>query len=199
MIKIIPGNRTKMRILLNVYLNEGININELIRKTRASPNLVLKYVDDLEKYEVLNQSRTKGKRGYERRLFINFDSNISSLLFSLVEANRRFELLEKYARLKGLFEQISHHGKFALLYGSYARKSADKESDIDIIIVGDKLDKERIREILITYPEASLKIESVKEFIKNLGKPLYKSIMKEHIVISNEFNFLSLLKKLFNK
>jgi len=102
--------------------------------------------------------------------------------------------------LKIIFEQLyelfDENIKFVIVYGSYARFSATKESDLDLLIVGKLSDekRKRLKEAFITLDiEPSIKIESLKQFKNNLNKPLYKNIIKEHIVIYGEYNFVSIL------
>jgi len=188
--KIIPGTKTKLNILRNIYENPGINITELIKKSNCSPNLVLEYVNLLEDYNILNSSKLIGKKRLVREIFFNFKLELTLLFLSLVEIDKRNELFVKYNKLKILSKQLDYIKGFALVYGSYARMSSDKESDIDLIIVGDKIDKDKIREILITFPEVSLKVETKKQFLDNLEKPLYKNILREGVVLFGEMDFL---------
>ena len=63
-----------------------------------------------------------------------------------------------------------------------------------MLIVG-KLDKEkigRIKEIFISLKQKpSIKIETLSQFKRNLTKPLYQNILKEHIVTCGEEGFIS--------
>ena len=91
---------------------------------------------------------------------------------------------------------------FALVYGSYSRFAATKESDIDILIVGNlgKEEVSRIREIFVTSEvEVSLKVEAFEEFISNLEKPLYQNILKEHVIIYGAVNYIETLNKILKK
>lgn len=193
--KIIPGTKTKLRILKNIYETPGIKLTELIKKSHCSPNVVLGYVNSLEDFGVLSSSKLTGKKRAIREIFLNSSSELSLILLSLVEIDKRNELFAKYKKLRVLSEQLKSSGEFALIYGSYARKSPDKESDIDLIIVGDNLDKNKITESLITFPEVSLKVETKKQFLGNLEKPLYKNILREGIVLFGEMNFLKIVKR----
>ena len=57
-----------------------------------------------------------------------------------------------------------------------------------------KINKNKLREVLITSPEVSLKIETKKQFLENLEKPLYKNILKEGVVLSGEIDFFETIK-----
>lgn len=193
--KLLPGTIVKMKIVKAIHENPNINVTSLIKKVNASPNFALDYINLLEKYGILKVTKIHGKKAPVRNLVFNFNSVLTFYIIALLEIEKRENLLTKYAKLKPLFEQISTQiNGFALLYGSYARLSADKDSDIDLLIVDDKADKNKIREILVTFPEASLKIETRRKFISNLNKPLYRNILKEKIVIFNEIEYLKTIK-----
>ncbi len=197
--QLIPGTKTKMRILKNIYDSPGINLTELIKKSKCSPNLVLDYVNSLENFEVLSSTKLKGKKRVVREIFFNFSSELSLIFLSLVEIDRRKDLFFKYKKLRVLSEQLKFSGGFALVYGSYARKSSDKESDIDLIVVGDKINKNKIGEVLITFPEVSLKIETKKQFLGNLKKPLYQNILRDGIALFGEGEFLKIKNEVKNE
>lgn len=197
--KVIPGTRNKLRILREIYQNKDINLTTLIKKINSSPNNVSDYVNRLEKIGVLISTKLSDKKAPVRNLGINYSSNLAILFLSLVELDRKENLFAKYKILRQISEQLSFIKGFALVYGSYARLSSDKESDIDLIIVSDKVDKNRIKEILITFPESSLKIETKKQFLENLNKPLYSNIVKEGIVLVNESDYLETIRNYFSK
>ncbi len=197
--KVIPGTRNKLRILREIYQNKDINLTTLIKKINSSPNNVSDYVNRLEKIGVLISTKLSDKKAPVRNLGINYSSNLAILFLSLVELDRKENLFAKYKILRQISEQLSFIKGFALVYGSYARLSSDKESDIDLIIVSDKVDKNRIKEILITFPESSLKIETKKQFLDNLNKPLYSNIVKEGIVLVNESDYLETIRNYFSK
>ena len=60
--KLIPGTGTKLSILQIIAENPNINLTELIKKAKSSPNSVLEYVNNLEARGVLNSNKIKGKK-----------------------------------------------------------------------------------------------------------------------------------------
>lgn len=203
--KIIPGNKTRLKLIEAIYENPGINLSSLIKKVKASPNLVLEYVNRLSSYDIIKEERTGGKKKVHiRNLRANFDNEIARTIYSLVEINKKFLFFKKYPKLRGGFLQLlevikDKHG-FALVYGSYARFTATRDSDLDLLIVG-KLEKEeikRIREIFVTLEnELSFKIQTIDSFIKNKDKPLYNNLLREHVIVYGEGNFIEILDKVY--
>ena len=60
--EIIPGNKTRFNIVKAIYENPDINLSSLIRKVRASPNLVLDYTNKLSSYGVISEKNIGGKK-----------------------------------------------------------------------------------------------------------------------------------------
>lgn len=203
--KIFPGTRTKMKILEVICSSDSrLNLTALIKKAHTSPNLVLNYVNILLKYDIIKEERLGGeKKTHIRIIKPNFDNETARYVYSLVELYKQNLFFEKYKSLKpGIIELaglLKKYGSFALLYGSFARFAAETDSDIDIIIVArvKKEDIIKIREIFITQDnELSLKIETLDKFISNKSKPLYQSILREHIVICGAYNLIETLSQL---
>lgn len=202
--EIIPGNKTKLKIIKAIYENPGINLTNLIKKIKASPNLVLKYVNKLSTYGIIKEERSGGrKKIHIRNLRASFDNEIARIIYSLIEINKKLEFFRKYKNIKPYFLQLDDIFKnktgFVLIYGSFARLAADKDSDLDILII-ENLKKEEIRRIEETFVtlhnELSLKTESINNFLKNKNKPLYKNILKEHIIIYGVEKFIKIRNKL---
>ena len=200
--EIIPGNKTRLKIIKSIYENPRVNLTGLIKKVKASPNLVLEYVNKLSSYQIIKEERTKGeKKIHVRNLIADFDNDISKIIYSIIEINKRLEFLRKYKNLKPIFEQLTKESKnidFIIIYGSYARLAAEKDSDLDVIIIGKLNDNEInwIREIFITLEgELSLKIETINDFLKNKNKPLYQNILKEHIIMNGVEKFMNIMNK----
>lgn len=199
---IIPGTGTKLRILKIIYETRYINLSNLIKKAKTSPNLVLRYINDLIKFNILAEQKSGGKiKVHIRNLMPNFKSDGSRAVYSLVELDKKEIFFKKYTNLKIIFEQLyelfDENIKFVIVYGSYARFSATKESDLDLLIVGKLNDekRKRLKEAFITMDiEPSIKIETLRQFKNNLNKPLYQNIIKEHVIMQGEYNFISILK-----
>lgn len=193
-------NSSQRKIIWEIYEEPGINLSNIIKKTRLSPNYVSGYVNFLVKKGIVKEERIGRKKAHIRRFFFNFISSEARALFTLVEHENKEILFKKYPKLRTFFEQLQDIPgiDFILIYGSYARLAADKDSDIDILIVGKKINSRRIREIFVTLDiETSIKIEAYQAFEKNLAekRPLYLGIMREHVLVFDKGKFIKLLKK----
>lgn len=197
---ILPGNKTRLKIIKAIYENPGINLTGLIKKVKASPNFVLKYVNKLSFYNIIKDVKTEKKKIHVRNLKPNFNG-LGKVIYSFIETEKKLMFFKKYKHLElhlmQLIEILNNKAEFALIYGSYARFAATPESDLDILIVG-KLNREeinRIREVFVSLEvEPSIKIETKSKFIKNKNKPLYQNIIKEHVIICGEIEFIDIVK-----
>ncbi|MEA3329528.1 MAG: winged helix-turn-helix domain-containing protein [Nanoarchaeota archaeon] len=191
-------NKSQIKIVNEVFRNPGINLREIIFKTRLSPNYVLKYVNHLVKLGILKEEKLEKKRVYLRRFFLNFDSNITRNFFSLVKEEQKEDFFQEYPKLRSVFNQLIQEIKtldFILVYGSYARFASTKNSDIDILIVGNIKNKECIREILISLDiEPSIKIETLNSFEKRKHDALHQQILKDNVLIYDAGRFIKELE-----
>jgi len=95
-----------------------------------------------------------------------------------VEINKLLELLRKYPKLRRIIEQIKKNQKItlAILFGSYAKGSANKESDIDIYL--DTNNSKLKDEVEHIDSKIIVKIGSY-----NKDSLLIKEIEKNHLII----------------
>jgi len=193
-------NKSQRKIIETIFENPGINLRGIIDLTKLSPNYVLKFINSLVQRGVLNEERLeKGKRVYLRRFFLNFKSNMTRNIFMIVKEEIKEEFLKKYPRLRPIFKQMIEEIKrldFIIVYGSYARLSARKDSDIDILLVGNIKDKDKIREILVSLEiETSIKIETLDNFKKRINDALHSQIIREGVLIHDEGKFIETIKE----
>lgn len=200
--EILPKSSTKLEILEAIMSNPGINITEIIKKTKASPNLVVNYANTLVDADVLREERKGGtKKAHIRLLYPNLNQ-LGIKVFSLVETEKRIKFLKKYPEFKPIFNQMielfqNKNVDFALIFGSFARFAAEKGSDLDMLIVSEKKNfGNELSDILITLDRKySVKIETENGFKENLKKkPLYQDIIKNHVLIYGESTYLETIK-----
>ena len=155
--QIIPGNRTRLNVLKTIYENPDINLTSLIKKTKASPNLVLDYVNKLSSYDVVKEINIGGKKKVHiKNIRTNLGNEKGKIIYSLVEIDKKLLFFNKYKKLEPyivrLDDIVDKRVEFIIIYGSYSRFAVTKDSDLDILIVG-RLNKEkieRIRELFVS-------------------------------------------------
>ncbi|MEK6903434.1 MAG: nucleotidyltransferase domain-containing protein [Nanoarchaeota archaeon] len=189
---------SQIKIIEGILSNPGINLRSLIEKTKLSPNYVSSYVKGLVKRVIVKEEILEKKRVYLRRFFINRKSRLAKSMVMLVKEEKKELFYDQHPKLRPIFEQLSELKgiEFILVYGSYARFAAEKESDIDVLIVGKIENKTRIREILVSLDmEPSIKVESLKDFNVKRKDPIHQQMLKEHILITDSGKFIDLVIK----
>jgi len=187
-------NSSQIKIINEIYKNPGINLRGIIEKTRLSPNYVSGYVNMLVKRGIAREEKLEKKRVYLRRFFIN-SNKIARNFFSLIKDEEKEVFYKKYKKLEPVLGQLSklQGVEFILVYGSYARFAANKDSDLDLLIVG-KINKTRVREILVSLDlEVSIKIETLLEFKKRIDDSIHKQIIRDNILIYDLGEFVDIM------
>ena len=102
----------------------------------------------------------------------------------MAENYKLIHALNKYPTLRGIIEKIRKEKRvrLAVLFGSYAKNSATKDSDVDIYIETD--DRNLRKELMLTDSRLSIKIGKYDK-----QNPLIREIEINHVVIKGEEEF----------
>lgn len=196
-------NYSTLKILESIRMHPGINLRGVITETKLSPNAVTDIINSLVQNGFLKERRLEKKRVYMRQFALNTASPLAHSLFLLVEEERKKKFYLKHPRLRAIVSQILQSFSSILLlvvYGSYAKGTETKESDLDILIVGSIPNRERLREILVTLEvEPSIKIESLADFKKKIADPLHREILRYHVLMHDTGIFLKEMLKAASK
>jgi len=175
--------------------NNEFNIISLFRKDYKSrfylrqisslSKIPLKTCQDtikhLEKNNIL-KSKTEGKNKY---FFLNLD-NIKTKHYLLhSEIYQTDVFIEKYPAIKLFLKSISNNIPL-IVFGSFAKFSADKDSDLDLLIVSDKSD---FQFHLLPYKLHQLNLKE-STFIKS-NEAIIKQIQENHIILNNHSFFVN--------
>jgi len=150
----------------------------IAKKKKLNQKTTANYLSKLETEHIL-KSKTQGKN---KLYFLNLDNKeIVKNYILAVEHIITLEFYKKNLVIKEISEKINEHiNGSAVIFGSYAKGMQKKDSDLDILIIGECNEKE-IEKIGKTYNlEINLKIYS--KFEKDI---LTKEAMKNHIFIKN--------------
>lgn len=188
--------------------------HEIMEKTQLSYEPVYRHLKNMAKQDIVTKKR-KGKTDLFR---LNLENDEIRKTIEKWSIKKRKKFLHKFTELKPVIEELINSieslGPYLLsliLFGSVARGSATKKSDIDILIVisiedqKDHLTDEihRICNILGTKynKELSPMIVSLGDFYKMLEekKDFTKNMIKDAIVLYGEEIFYRELIKRFRK
>lgn len=102
----------------------------------------------------------------------------------IVEKYKSLESVKKYPRLRRIIDKVRENNEIqlALIFGSYAKGTATKESDIDLYLETDN------RNIKDTIEQTDTKL-SVKIGHYDKKNLLIKEIEKDHIIIKGVERF----------
>ncbi|MDI6738031.1 MAG: nucleotidyltransferase domain-containing protein [Nanoarchaeota archaeon] len=185
-------------------MKRKIKVSDLIREVRASQKSVYGYIKDLLAARILSEETTE--KPALRYLKPNVSSEEGKLCFALLESERAIEFFRKHRQLAGAFVQfkkeIENIADTALIFGSFARNAETSESDIDIAIIGSKINKKQIERTVehcfVTLKNrASVRILNTADFINSLRKndEFALQILNEHIVAVNSYGWVNILSK----
>ncbi len=128
-------NNTIIKLIEEIYLNPGIHKRGLSKKLDLGmPSIVyaLKKIDNL---------LIKKRSGNQIRLFLDYSKKDIVPLLSQVEHNRFYKLPNKIKiAIEEFISELNEKPLLVILFGSYATKKYNISSDIDILLVYQKLE-----------------------------------------------------------
>ena len=131
-------NKGKEKILESLYKSrKELYFSEILRETGLTPNTTLKHLNNLK--DLIISKKTKGNTFYELN---NKNFQIFSI-FSYFDY-KRFNELDKTRKraINEFLEKLGTKPLIALIFGSTAKKSYTKKSDIDILLIYNKEEEE---------------------------------------------------------
>lgn len=143
----------------------------------------------------------KTKAGKSYLCSLNLGNEKTRTLIQLCEIENRDEFYSESKELKLILEDFvravnSENVITIVLFGSYAKGNATKESDIDVLIVSERkfgIDKVT-KEIYAKYgKEINAIMMTPDEFNKQKDKTLIKEIVASHCVLNGAENFVKLV------
>ena len=188
----ITENHLQVLLLFTNGFNREYYIREVQKLLKISPRTSQLILNDLENKGIL-ESKTKGKiKAYTIKR-----NSLSQRYIIFSEQYKAIAFLEKKLIIKEIIEKINPFIEgIGIVFGSYAKDTAKKDSDLDIFVIG-KYNKEKIKKISKTYGiEISIKCYPLKTFEKNLANDiLLKEILKNHIIFLNAGQFIKAVLK----
>lgn len=165
-------NNIDLEIILILLRNET-HLREISRKLKINHSTILRKLNELTKENVLDY-KTIGKN---KVFLIKNNLKAKNYVFN-TERYKLIKLIEKYPEMSIIIEDIlgKIKSRQIILFGSYAKFSAKKESDIDIYIeAADRKIKKEAEMI-----NSRIKVKT-GEFNKDSN--LIKEIIKDHVIL----------------
>jgi predicted nucleotidyltransferase len=159
--------------IIELLLKENGHIRGIAKKLKESHSTILRKINNLKKENVVD-FKTEGKN----KIFYLRKNIITQNYIFQAELHKLTKLLQKNQELEVIFDEIlkKTDEKLIVLFGSYSKGLAKKDSDIDIYI------KTKNRNVKKKIEEIHSKI-SVKIGPFDFNSPLIKEIIKDHIIL----------------
>lgn len=180
-------DKTELRVLEQIYLNPGIHKRELSKHLKLGmPSIEY----GLQK---ISEFIKKQKSGNQIKCFLDYSKDgISPALYAV--EHTRFERLPAKVRLavNDLLTELKEKPIIAVIFGSYADGTYTNKSDIDILLVFQKIEDSKYIEN--TAKKISMKTntqlnsvylgyQEFRESFHNQTKEFFKRLKKNKIII----------------
>lgn len=147
-----------MEVFEKIYLKPGIHLREICRQINLSIPSVKNHLDKLLEEKVI----TKVKDGRNLKFFVNISNRKTIPYLSKVESNRIGKLPGFVGNvLFDILSSLDRKPLIMLVFGSYAKNSYKEDSDIDVLLVFDSVDKKIEQKISIINERHSAKASLV--------------------------------------
>ena len=167
-------------------------IREVEKLLKISPRTAQLILEDLENKGII-ESKIKGKiKSYKLRV-----NELSKRYLTFVEQYKSIAFIEKNLLVKEVIEKICPFiDGIGIIFGSYAKGTSNKESDLDIFVAGD-YEREGVKKVSRNLGiEISVKCYPLKTFETNINQDiLLKEVLKNHIVFINAELFIQKVLK----
>lgn len=169
------------------YLRQISRISKLPLKTCQN------VLNTLEKNRIL-KSKVEGKNKY---FSLNLENIQTKSILLQAEINKTDLFLEKYPQLKTFLKEIKTNTPI-ILFGSFSRLSADKDSDLDLLILSEK--EQKLPSHLLPYKIHKVNL-SESSFIKavNSQETLIKEVEEKHIILNNHSFYVNVMWRQYGK
>lgn len=175
---------------LKSYNNEYYG-RELAKKLKISQKNIALTLNDLEKEGILT-SITKGNTKY---FSLNKRNDLFKRYIHLAEVERSINFLKKHPKIAHIFKGKKEG--IICIFGSYAKEEQRQNSDLDILLIGSKQEKEITKQAKQFNLDISIKKGSKNDFksmLKNKN-PLINEIIENHIIITGFEEFIEEVTK----
>jgi len=199
---IINSDNMKLELkivdLLARNIEKKFTINEIAKTLKKYYSFVHRTVNKLIKDGVI----TKEKAGKSYLCSINLENEKTIVLIQLSEIEKRSEFYSSNKEIKLILEDFVKSAESIVnpisivLFGSYAKGTVTKESDIDILLLSKtKAGIDRIaKEIYAKYgKEINALIMTSDDFKKQKDKVVIKEIINNHYVLYGAEKFVNLV------
>ncbi len=189
-------NRNKGLDVFGLYLSgykQEFYLREISKRTGLPLRTTQICVAELEKEKML-RSATRGKNKYFR---LNLDTVVTKLHLLHAEIQRTLFFVSKFPLIKTFLKEMRTNATI-VVFGSFAKFKADKNSDFDILVVSDE--KSKLPMHLLPYKVHEITL-SEQAFVDALEKQevLIKEIEENHVILNNHSFYVNAMWSYYGK
>ncbi len=186
----VKTSKEKILKLLLENKEELLSIRSISQKCKINYKSAYNAILSLEEEKLIEIKIS------QKTKFCNLTNNFSPLLYK-VEFERKIEFIQKN-RFKPLLNILENIPKehITILFGSYAKFTQHKNSDIDLLIITD-YEKEINQELNIlplNIHTTFMKIDEFLIMLKSNEFSVVREVLKRNIILSGIENYYRLLK-----
>lgn len=161
---------------------------ELIGKVSMSPKNIALTLERLEKENILEVN----KKGNMKFYGLNYKNPEVKDIIILTEITNKSYFLKKNRKIAHIFED---EDRVVGIFGSHAKGTQKKDSDVDVFFIGDKRNKDIEEKGKLYDLDVHVLYFSEKEFIKLIKEKnnLCKEIINNHVILFGIEKFVKII------
>ena len=190
--------------ILSLYTSDystKLHVRESSRILKTNHRTISLALQKLEKNRIMDSTVI----GKSRQYHLNLKNVITKEFIKTAESYKSINFLNKNFLIKKLMDELSNIVKTTpvFLFGSYAKGTETKESDIDIAIIKDS-DELNITKLMKDFAQRHNKNIQIQKFDKEQFESGIKKnhliieIVKNHIILNNNEQFIDILWRHYN-
>jgi len=189
-------NQTTLRVV-GLYRSDylkSLHVREIARETGVDVKAIHFQLKRLEKANLLS-STIKGRN---KEYSLNLSNSLTKYYLVLAEAYASITYLERNFLVKRIIDELGEQIEGVIvLFGSFAKRQATEESDVDLfIITGEQIAVDLAKEIGdLTGRDISIKSANKMQFLRGLERrdPLVKEVVSDHVALKGIDDFCDIL------
>ena len=191
------GNITQKWVdLLTPFSNDyssQLSASELAKKSKIPQQTASRLLNNIVKLNLINYT----KKGKNKLFYFDLEKQTTKILLNLIENQKALQFQLKIKEISIIINETLKHCESLIVFGSYSSDNFSKESDLDIVILGN-YNKEQIKKIKQKQViEINEHYVSYNEFVNILKSknPLSIEIIKNHVLFGDVSKIVSIFWK----
>lgn len=191
------GNITQKWVeLLTPFSNDyssQLSASELAKKSKIPQQTASRLLNNIVKLNLINYT----KKGKNKLFYFDLEKQTTKIILNLIENQKALQFQLKIKEISIIINETLKHCESLIVFGSYSSDNFSKESDLDIVILGN-YNKEQIKKIKQKQViEINEHYVSYNEFVNILKSknPLSIEIIKNHVLFGDVSKIVSIFWK----